>query len=236
MHFPKALFLGLALTAGASAASFTFTDPYAGNNNAGSSNGDVIGALSKFDIENVVISTGAGSTVNISVRMNYNNGDTTLSGFSSANGCCTLNVGDLMFTSGANKYAVALSTHGGLTQANLYQVASFLTAETVLGNPSGLIYRNTSDVWGNDAGAIKTNSGSGTRTVSSLGGYELLVGISFSGDTAFYNAINSGNFGFEFASATCGNDVIAGSPVPEPVSMSLVGAGLLTIAFLRRKR
>ncbi|MBI4902126.1 MAG: PEP-CTERM sorting domain-containing protein [Acidobacteria bacterium] len=236
MHFTRALILSLAITAGLSAANFTFTDPYGGQSNSNSNNGDVIGALPKFDIENVTIATGAGNTVTLTVRTNYNSGDTTLSGFPSSNNCCTLNIGDLMFRSGGSSWAVALATHGALTQANLYLVTGFLTAETVLGNPPGLIYRNNSNVWGNDAGAVKTNVGAGSRNVSLLGGNEVQVEVSFVADAAFYNAINSGNFSFEFASATCGNDVIDGSAVPEPVSMSLMGAGLLVLGLLRRTR
>lgn len=235
MHF-KALFLGMALAVGAQATSFTFTDPYAGQNNNATTNADVIGLLSKFDIESVTVSTAAGNAVNIAAKLNYNNGDTSLSSFLNSNGCCSLNIGDMLFSSGTNKWAVPLISHSGMTAAQLYSVTGFLTAKTVLGDPSGITYRPDAPVWGDGTGAVKKNAGTGTESVVALAGYEIMVSLSFVADSSFYNAVNSGQFVLDFAAATCGNDVIEGTATPEPVSMSLVGLGLLCLGVYRRIR
>ena len=236
----------------APAASIVAVDAYAGQNNTGSNNGDVIGKLRSFDINYVQISN-SGNDVSLVVRMNYgaNGGDTTL-GPITFSGFPNVNPGDVLLSNGGNLWAIPLISHnnttpggGGMSAANLYSVSSFLTATTVLGIPPASNYRPNENVWGNSTGATQQNSGAGTRNVSSAGGYEIEVLINFTllsnaNTTAFLNALGDSGSLLHFASATCGNDVVNGSPlgdeVPEPASLALIGAGLLGLGIWSRKR
>ena len=56
----------------------TITDPYGGQSNPGSSNGDVIGALGGFDIESLTFTQLGASGVTAGIRFNYNFGDAIL--------------------------------------------------------------------------------------------------------------------------------------------------------------
>lgn len=247
----------------APAASIVAVDPYCGTVCGGSNNSaafDVIGKLRSFDI-NYVSVTNTGLNVEVIVRMNYgaNGSDNSLSPIA-VGSFPLVNPGDVLLSNGANLWAIPLISHtntapdptevaGGMVKANLYSVSSFLTAATVLGNPSGGIYRPTENVWGNSTGAVQRNTGSGTRSVTDVldqNPYELEVKINFAltsnaATTAFLNALGDSNTVLHFASATCGNDVVNGSPtgddaVPEPASLALMGVGLLGIGIWGRKR
>jgi hypothetical protein len=237
--------LALGMAGLAPAASIVAIDAYAGPGNTGSSNGDVIGKLRSFDINYVQISN-TGNDVTVVVRMNYGNngGDTTLSPIT-LSGFPAVNPGDVLISNGSNLWAIPLISHnntapgaGGMTMANLYSVTSFLTASTVLGNPSGGTYRPNEYVWGNSTGATQLNSGSGTRNVSLANSpYEIEVLINFTTtSTDFLNSLGDSGTLLHFASATCGNDVVNGSPTGEPASLALMGAGLLGIGLWGRKR
>lgn len=53
----------------------------------------------------------------------------------------------------------------------------------------------------------------------------------------FLAALNSGSLFVDFNSATCGNDVVIGQlSTPEPVSISLMGGGLLMLGLYSRRR
>lgn len=244
-------FLGIAVLAlssmTASAAPYThiFFDDYGGPNpGSAGSNGDVVGGLRRFDIENMTID-GDGGIFTISIFMNYgqNGGDTTLSGMNIAP-FPTLNPGDVMFTIGGSRYAIPLVSHnnstagaGGLTAGNLYLVTSFLNAQTVLADPPTDGYRKTAGVWGNSTGAVQ--KGTGSVNAAAATGVEIVVTLSIdTNDPAFIAALENGGFNVSFASATCGNDLVGGDvladTVPEPFTMSLIGAGLVAIVLKRR--
>lgn len=221
---------------------YTFSDRYAGASATGrGSDDDVIGQLQLFDLDRVVVS-GTGGSVRIDVYMNYNNGDTNLSGML-VGALPMLNPGDVMISDGNRRWAASLVTHNnlglssaGLTAGNLYNVAGFLTAATVLNNSDGGNYRKTSNVWGDANGA--TQAGAGSFSATATGGAQIKASIEFvTNDAAFIHALETGGFSLEYASATCGNDVLdSSSPVPEPLTSVLIGSGLIGIGLIRRRR
>ena len=249
------LWMALALTSAslAFAGSIVAVDAYAGQNNDGSNNGDVVGQLRSFDIDFVGISN-TGNNVSVVVRMNYgpDGADAGLSPISFSS-FPDVNPGDLMLTNGSNHWAIPLISHnnsnpggGGLTMADLYLVTGFLTSSTVLNIPPSTHYRPDEYVWGDSNGAQKLNNGLGSRSVTAIGGYELEILINFTLDTnantlAFLNALNDSNTLLHFAAATCGNDIVDGTPpgrdesTPEPATFALLGGGLLSLALWKCK-
>src|SRR5438445_13890890 len=67
-------FLGCVSVQLAYALPVTITDPYGGQNNPGSSNGDVIGALGGFDIESLTFTQLGASGMPAGISFNYNFG------------------------------------------------------------------------------------------------------------------------------------------------------------------
>ncbi len=164
-------------------------------------------------------------------------------------GSIILSIGDLLFEVGDNKYGIPLKNHSGapnggnedlfanLRKGHFYQTDSFLTTETVL-NTTDLGFRQGFDIWlgatVSDLGKLKETvtrePGTSTYTVEFIG----KLPQSFLDDVAAHNTLK-----VEFGSATCGNGYLVGelgSPVPEPLSLALIGSGLLAFGCLRRKK
>ena len=207
-----------------------FTDPLAAADPA-----DVIGDPNFFDIASLTFASFNSGTKRFTVEILFNyGGGTSLDAFSVGGAFDSLKVGDLLFSNGGFNYAVQLRSRSGLTAGNLYQVTGNQTAKQVLGLGSDQDgnYRPNQAVWGNTTGA--TLIGTGTSTVVSTGGpTNLKVSLDFMANNAFINGFDTSSFAF--SSATCGNDVMTGN-VPEPGTWALLGAGLIGLGMIRRRK
>jgi hypothetical protein len=229
---------GLAVTAPAAT---VFNSPYDGQNPGNASDQDgVIGANGQFDLQSVAFTNLSTTNFTVQIDFNYDYGDTTLSPFKIDG--ITLSAGDLLFSSGNQNWGVALDSHTGFTQGDLYSVTSFSTAKTVLGNPQGASYRPNDDVWMDENGG-QILAGLGTSTTKSIGGDEVQTTLSFTPSAGLISALESGNLTFQFSSATCSNDYITGkltadviSTVPEPTGFVLLGSGLIALSVIPRLR
>jgi hypothetical protein len=176
-----------------------------------------------------------------------------------------LNPGDLLFWDPADnvEYGIALSNHTvsspsgqvNLVQGDLYVVTATETAGTVLSG-SGLSasqYNPTDTVWIGSIGSATPVAGTNWKVAAADGGTPtaaspmLIVTDTFSLssiDSKTQAALNTTkpNIDVSFASATCGNDLLAGAvayvATPEPSSICLAFGGLLLagIGLIRRKR
>ena len=232
---PGLLLFAVGLAQASPSYSVTINDPFANGDSCLSgcdvvANGDADRPL--FDIQKAVLSV-SGSTVSVSLYFDYGTNNTNLNPFTDTG--ITLNVGDLFFTvNGQDMFVAPLASHSGLTAGNLYSVGTngLLTASQVLGNPQGVTYRPTSVVWGN---SNDTQVAVGTETI--VGGGDGVINPKFDVTLSFNDssvaalaaaAANPSTFGIYFTSATCANDLIAGTGTPEPMSLGLVGLGLLS--------
>ena len=206
-----------------------FSDPY------GVGSPDVIGNVNQFDLHSVELVTldyGTPGQAEFNISMNYNNGSLSLTPFTVAG--LTLRPGDLLFHGATSYWGVAINSdgHGAIVAGNLYQANGFLTAQTVLGNPSGVTYRPTEAVWFNPNGAIQ--QGTGSITTSSLGGPEVNVNVKFLTSATFLSDI-SGGYNILMATATCGNDILrAAVNVPEPSSWLLLLFAMASMVWFYR--
>src|SRR5438552_5476280 len=213
----------------------TITVPYGGQNNSGSSNGDVIGALGAFDIESLTFTQLSASGVTAGIRFNYNFGDASLAPYTFAGS--TIEVGDLLFSVGGSyRYGVALVSHDGLLAGKLYSILGTRSSDDYLGS-SGLGYRTNTPVRINPTGAVVI--GDGTVSTANIGGYEVLSSLNFTPSASFLIDLSSG-LEVGFASAICANDIAQGhidaSAVPEPSTWLLFVTGLAGLLWWRQQR
>lgn len=142
-----------------------------------------------------------------------------------------------------------------LSAGTLYEIGAgfaadkkgLLTAKSVLEIGSGANYRPSDFVWLQqvDSSASPGFQGtltalsSGTVTVASLpGNPHLRVDISVPMPAGFYQDALTGTMGLQWATATCGNDLIQGSlasTVPEPSTFAMIGLGFLVAGWWGRK-
>jgi hypothetical protein len=244
--------LAVASTTLAHATVITANDPFYVGDNGGDASYDVIGDRMKFDIQGASVNI-TPTLVTADLYLNYGGG-ASLSEFN-FDKTLKLDIGDLMFynaNSTAPAYAVPLASHAGspnggpsgntLTAGSLYSIndsSGYLTAQQVL-NTNSYTYRPSVIVWARDDGNKSvTQLSTGTVTVSNYGDgvsnalYD--VNVSFVPTSDFVLASTKAGFGFNFASATCGNDIASGY-IPEPMTFLYMGSGLLAIGLFRRKK
>lgn len=240
----RLLWMTLLLATTLCAAPITIHDAYGGQNPGNAkNNGDVIGYLRSFDIESLSIANLGGGMIQLQILMNYgaNGGDTTLSGITHPN-FPTVHPGDVLISAGSAYWAIPLISHDnsmpsglGMIAGNLYQVAGYLTAGSVLNHPTNGTYRPNQAVWGNSTGASRLST-DGTSSASGVGGAQIRVDLSFSTtDSLFLSALGTAGTMIQFSSATCGNDVLADTTVPEPATYALIAAGIGVLWMRRRK-
>ena len=216
---------------------YSLTPPY--------STCDVIGNPLLFDIQKASVEVADGWAT-VTIYFNYGGG-ITLQPFIDG---VQLAVGDLFFYAPSDPadylYGVPLDSHGGFTADDLYKVGgatTLLTANDIIDN-TGYYYRRTQDVWLGGSGSPVTtglpvqvvNYGNGVSNALYAATLEFPVSASFTA-----SVIQNDQIGIAFASADCGNDVLAGTTdaAPEPGMFPLLAAGAIMFAgfgMLQRKR
>jgi len=125
-----------------------------------------------------------------------------------------------------------------MTAGNLYQISNYnslVTADELINN-SGYYHRRTQPVW-MPAGETLAGAGNGVSVANYGNGVSnalYAVTVQASIPSSFLNLISGGQIGIGFESATCANDVLAGSVsvgdpggnVPEPETFGMLGAGI----------
>lgn len=240
----------LILAACGQAATITAISEFAPGDDCGSPSCPVIGDRLAFDIQKLMVSV-TPTTATADLYFNFGFGNSSLTPFTV--GSIQLNPSDLLFTLGGTAvFAVPLQDHngspnggpsGGLLQAgHLYSIGAngVVTAGQVL-NTSSYEYRPTVDVWAyNDGQGSVQDLATGMVNVQGGGdgvtNAKFHVQITFTPTAQFVADSNSADFGVLFTNATCANDVLIGSAVPEPLTFIFVGTGLIALSLIRRLR
>jgi hypothetical protein len=213
---------------------------------------DVIGDPTWFDLDRFSMTLDvAAMTANITVSLNFGP-YATLTPFYDFG--IRLDAADVLFSvGGVVRYGIPLTPHGGSLQAgHLYLVnpGGVLSAFDVLQLGAGYVYRPEFPVWLRDDGAgsvVEAAAGTLTaaRTGDGVNSGAMSVSITFVPTAAFIAELNSGLFTAQFASATCGNDVMVapirlpgpeGTPEPGTLTLLLLGGAILAWRQLKAAR
>ncbi len=239
----KFLRLSLILAAApllAPAVTVSYIDPFgAAASSCASAICDVIGDKLWFDLDRFSVTIDPSTmTGSILTSLNFGQGN-TLAPFTDFG--VGLQAADVLFrVNGFVQYGVALTSHSGLQAGSLYVVnsnAGVLTARDVLRSTS-YAYRQNFTVWLNDdhRGSV-TQIAPGTVTTTTAGNGvtsgRLQVAVNFAITPEFVSSLYSRAMRVDFASATCGNDIVSFAvdpgPTPEPSTFLLMASGLLVL-------
>jgi hypothetical protein len=205
-----------------------------------------VGDESQFAVQGGSITIDSSGMANITLQFNYPAADlnTSFTDFG-----IVLKPTDLLFQVGTDLYGIPIVTHSlapdnasgtypTVIAGDLYQTTAFQTSQTVLDDPSGVIYRNNDPVW--LGGTPTLLSGPLTETISSKGTTSPEFTVTLSGDLsgAFLSDVDAQGVTAYFGSATCDNGFLSGSAsaVPEPQSLFLMGGTLLGLSTLLRRK
>jgi hypothetical protein len=224
-----------------------------------SGSNDVIGNFTGFDIQKLIIMQNTANALQVVIHFNY--GGTGRNGYNTnpaksnfnafTSGGLNLQVGDILFDLGGDgsfDFAAVMQGHGStpgslapLATGGFYSINSTLTAFQIHNSTKLSSYRPNSEVWADPTGATLVVAG--TRAVGRINNDANYTATALQTEhVATYSAAFAGNnplfnksFAIQFASATCGNDIVYGA-VPEPATIGLAGSALAAIALLTRRR
>jgi len=137
---------------------------------------------------------------------------------------------DLLLDGAANgvgwDYAIPLVSHDGFTAGHVYSITSLYVSDNFAPS-SSYTYNHNEYVW------LKTGTDKGlTGTVSNTATW-----ISYVSSGWYWDDSNpAGDYlTLGWATATCANDLIKGSPVPIPTAFWLLSSGLVGLVGIRRR-
>jgi hypothetical protein len=209
----------------------------------GGINDDVLGLLRNFDIDYVQFTIIGAQEVEALIHVNYAGGgvnpitgtwDYSIHGH-------PLTTGDLLFDVGNTyKWGVALTSHNGLTAGTLYQIANVQTSDGYLGTHDGIRPHEPVLISAVGATPVADSNIAGGLFAENDVDSAWFITVRFNpGSSSFLTDLANTGLSVHYASATCANDILDGfiqyNPIPEPMSMVLMGGGLLALGLFGRR-